>query len=75
MGSCPDTDIDPNYLPRAKQKIQDQGNFTKHGIKYQFWRNKVFSRPPPREDRWECELHPSLQTHTYMMIDSVRQGL
>ena len=24
--------------------------------KYQLWQNKVFLRPPPREDRWECEL-------------------
>ena len=36
-----------------------------YGNKYQFWRNKVFSRPPPREDRWECELHPSIDTHVH----------
>ena len=36
-----------------------------YGNKYQFWRNKVFSRPPPREDRWECELHPSIETHVH----------
>ena len=33
-----------------------------YGNKYQFWPNKVFpSRPPPPgEDRWDCELHPSV---------------
>ena len=55
-----------NYLPCAKLKIHDKGNFTMCGNKYKFWRNKV--SPPPRlpgEDMWECELHPSIKTFLY----------